>query len=200
MFCNQAQRLLMNFTLSSTVQKCIAPLSVSAVKCRDVIDRKEMLRSLPSVDEGTAGEKAVDVDSLIVRKNIFPTLDLPNRLFNGIPFKDLPIFNIRVSPNNTIISFTDAKGVPNLTRSCGVEGFKNAKKGTNVAAQATALTIGTKVLERGIKTVRVRVRGLGPGRMAAIKGLQMSGLDIVSITDSTRVSWNPPRPRKQKKL
>ncbi|CAH2005783.1 unnamed protein product [Acanthoscelides obtectus] len=200
MFSYQALQLLKNITLKSVTQTCKAPLSVSSVQCREVTDRREMLRSVPTLDEGTAGEKAVDIDSLTGHKDIFPTLDLPNRLFNGVPFKDLPIFNIRVSPNNTIVSFTDAKGVPNLIRSCGVEGFKNAKKGTNVAAQATALTIGTKVMERGFKTVRVRVRGLGPGRLAAIKGLQMSGLNIVSITDSTRVSWNPPRPRKQKKL
>lgn len=81
-----------------------------------------------------------------------------------------------------------------------MEGFKNTRKGTNIAAQATAITIGTKIMERGTKVVRVTVRGLGPGRMSAIKGLQMSGLEIVSITDTTPVSWNPPRPRKQRKL
>lgn len=76
------------------------------------------------------------------------------------------------------------KGRLELIRSCGIEGFKNTRKGTNIAAQATAVTIGTvrvicslfingfclfvclqKALERGVKTVRVRVKGLGPGRM-----------------------------------
>jgi len=28
----------------------------------------------------------------------------------------------------------------------------------------------------------------------------MTGLNIVSITDDTRVSWNPPRPRKQRRI
>lgn len=176
-------------------------VSTSAFNFRDVDDRREMLRSLPAADEGTAGEKGIDIDSHLLKKaELFPDLNTPNKLFNGIPFKELPIFNIRVSPNNTIVSLTDHKGIPKLLRSCGIEGFKHTKKGTNIAAQATAITIGTKALERGIKTVRVRVRGLGPGRMSAIKGLQMSGLDIISITDSTRVSWNPPRPRKAKKL
>lgn len=41
---------------------------------------------------------------------MFPTKDTPNQLFNGIPFKDIPICNIRVTLNNTILSFTDAKG------------------------------------------------------------------------------------------
>lgn len=92
------------------------------------------------------------------------------------------------------------KGVPLLLRSCGIEGFKNTRKGTNIAAQATAITISQRAIERGIKQVRIQVRGIGPGRMSAIKGLQMSGLQIVSISDNTPVSWTPPRPRKQRRL
>lgn len=150
--------------------------------------------------------------------NIYPDENTPTTLFNGIPFNEIPIVNIKVSPNNTIMNITDAKGATQIYRSCGIEGFKNARKGTNIAAQATAISLSTKILDRGIKLVRVTVRGLGPGRMvriliphsftrlsnfslqSAIKGLQMGGLNIVSITDTTPVSWNPPRPRKAKRL
>ncbi|XP_063226224.1 small ribosomal subunit protein uS11m isoform X2 [Bacillus rossius redtenbacheri] len=131
---------------------------------------------------------------------MFPDERTPNLLFGGIPFKDLPICNIRASPNNTIFTITNHKGEVQMTRSCGVEGFKNTRKGTNIAAQATAVSLGSMALERGYKLLRVRVRGLGPGRMSAIKGLQMGGLNIVSVTDSTPVSDNPPRPRKRKRL
>lgn len=55
-------------------------------------------------------------------------------------------------------------------------------------------------LKKGIHTVRVIVRGLGPGRVSSIKGLQMAGLNIVSVTDATRVSDTPPRPRKARRL
>lgn len=158
------------------------------------------------------------------KTSIFPDANTPTSLINGVPFNEIPICHIRVSPNNTIISITDAKGVPQFIRSCGIEGFKNTRKGTNIAAQATAISISTRAIERGYKTVRVTVRGLGPGRMvsitssftdgcypilalstcfpfqSAIKGLEMAGLNIVSITDTTPVSWNPPRPRKQRKL
>ncbi|XP_030748451.1 uncharacterized protein LOC115876704 [Sitophilus oryzae] len=173
----------------------------TGVNFREVTDRKEMLKSLPVADEGTAGEKSIDVDSLIQgRGDRFPNSQIDSKRFDGVLFKDLPIINIRVSPNNTIINLTNAKGLPEIIRSCGIEGFKNTRKGTNVAAQATAITIGTKIIERGTKTARVRVQGMGPGRMSAIKGLQMAGINIVSITDNTRVSWYPPRPRKQRKL
>ncbi|XP_017478684.1 PREDICTED: 30S ribosomal protein S11 [Rhagoletis zephyria] len=134
------------------------------------------------------------------KETLFPNSETSEQLFNGIPFGELPVCNIRVSPNNTIISVTDNKGISRLIRSCGIEGFKNTRKGTNIAAQATAITISEKAIELGWKTVRVKVRGLGPGRMSAIKGLQMGGLNIVSITDATPVSWNPPRARKQRSL
>ncbi|CAG9813545.1 unnamed protein product [Phaedon cochleariae] len=201
MIMKQLCRIFKQISLTDTLQASPRSFYTSTFKYREVVNRKEMLKSVPAVDEGAIGEKSIDVDSMI-HKNVdtFPDFNTPNRLFNGVPFKNLPIFNIRVSKNNTIINLTDAKGLPKFIRSCGVEGFKNARKGTNIAAQATAVSIGTKAVENGYKTVRLTVRGLGPGRMAAIKGLQISGLEIVSITDNTRVSWNPPRPRKQRKL
>lgn len=77
------------------------------------------------------------------RPSLFPDEETPNRLFDGVPFKDIPTCNVRVSKNNTIITVCDGKGKPNLIRSCGVEGFKNTRKGTNIAAQATAISIAT---------------------------------------------------------
>lgn len=165
-------------------------------------DRRVLIGSAPAKSEGTEGEKTISIDSMIVsREDMFPNEDTPKMLISGVPFCEIPIVNIRVSRNNTIICLTDAKtGHAKLIRSCGIEGYKNTRKGTNIAAQATAISISAQALNRGFKTVRVRVQGLGPGRMSAIKGLEMGGLNIVSVTDSTRVSWNPPRPRKQRTL
>lgn len=151
-------------------------------------------------DEGTEGERFIGLLNTHKREQIFPDINTPNLTFNGVAFKNLPICNIRVSPNNTIFSITDAQGVLLLIRSCGIEGFKNCKKGTNVAAQATATTFGTKMLEKGFKMVRVRIRGLGPGRMSSVKGLQLAGVNIISITDATPVSDNPPRPKKPRRV
>uniref|UniRef100_A0A182Q474 28S ribosomal protein S11, mitochondrial n=1 Tax=Anopheles farauti TaxID=69004 RepID=A0A182Q474_9DIPT len=191
---------LFSGVMSRAIFANVRPIHQTGVLCK-VEDRKAMLASLPSKDEGTIGERSIDIDSMIEKKtNVFPDANTPTSLINGVPFNEIPICNIRVSPNNTIISITDAKGTPQFIRSCGIEGFKNTRKGTNIAAQATAISISTKAIERGVKTVRVTVRGLGPGRMSAIKGLEMAGLNIVSITDTTPVSWNPPRPRKQRKL
>lgn len=64
-------------------------------------------------------------------------------LFDGTPYKLLPVCNIRVSHNNTIFTLTDAAGAVKIIKSCGIEGFKNTKKGTNIAAQTTAISLAT---------------------------------------------------------
>nr|CAG4644320.1 EOG090X0DZ9 [Lepidurus arcticus] len=165
-------------------------------------DRKEMLASLPRADEGTEGEKHVDIDTIVHgQQDVFPDEHTPNKLINGVRFADIPICHIKATPNNTIIAMTSAAGEINLLRSCGMEGFRNTRKGTNIAAQATAISFSMKAADKGFNDVRVKVQGLGPGRMSAIKGLTMGGLNVVSITDSTPVSWEvTPRPKKQRKL
>jgi len=87
-----------------------------------------------------------------------------------------------------------------MIRSCGNEGFKNTKKGTNIAAQATGIAMAVRMVARGYKSVRLSIRGLGPGRMSSVKGLEMGGLNIVSLTDVTPVTWNAYRPPKQRRL
>ncbi|XP_059479155.1 small ribosomal subunit protein uS11m [Neocloeon triangulifer] len=165
-------------------------------------DRKDMIRSMPKKDQGTEGEKGIDIDLHSTRfSDFFPDENTPSRLFNGIPFSQVPICDIKVSKNNTILTLSDHKGVAKMTRSCGMEGFKNTRKSTNIAAQATGISLGMRAIDKGFKTVRVRVSGIGPGRMSAIKGLSMGGMDIISITDATRVSFRPTaRARKQRRL
>ncbi|XP_027216563.2 small ribosomal subunit protein uS11 [Penaeus vannamei] len=173
-----------------------------AALLRKAEDRKEMLASMPARDEGTEGEAAVDVDAnLRGFGGMFPDENTPDLLIDGVRFADLPILHVKISKNNTVMSLTNAKGDVQMYRTCGIEGFKNTRKGTNIAAQATAISLATRALDRGVKNVRVKVRGLGPGRMSAVKGVTMGGLNVVSITDCTPIIWNnSPRPRKAKKL
>ncbi|XP_015112613.1 uncharacterized protein LOC107038194 [Diachasma alloeum] len=163
-------------------------------------DRRNQNKNMPRRDEGTQGETGIEIDTVVSKSDIFPDENLPNRLFNGIPFKEIPIINVKCSKNNTLISLTDHKGVVQIYHTCGAEGFTGARRATNVAAQATAISVSAKALEQGFQTVRVRVRGLGPGRMASLKGLQMGGMNIISVTDNTRVTWTPLRPRKARRV
>lgn len=46
------------------------------------------------------------MDVHLFRDDVFPTLGFENQLFNGIRFKDLPLVNIKVSKNNTILTLS----------------------------------------------------------------------------------------------
>ncbi|XP_033634330.1 28S ribosomal protein S11, mitochondrial-like [Asterias rubens] len=160
----------------------------------------------PSVSDGPQGTAETDQDgSMLADLDIGKTYIQPSStdslIFGGIPFYELPVIHIKATYNNTHINVTDHTGRRSFTRStCGAEGFKNAKKGTTIAAQTVGIAIAAKAKDKGLNTVRIMVKGIGPGRQASIKGLQMGGLDIVSITDVTPTPHNGCRPRKARRL
>jgi small subunit ribosomal protein S11 len=101
--------------------------------------------------------------------------------------------------NNTIVNITDERGNTLSWASAGGSGFKGTKKGTPFAAQMTAVAVGKKAMNIGVKSITVFVNGPGPGRETAIRGLQSSGLAITAIRDITPVPHNgcrPPKPRR----
>ncbi|XP_029354450.1 small ribosomal subunit protein uS11m isoform X1 [Echeneis naucrates] len=128
-----------------------------------------------------------------------PGQDSPLR-WGGKKFDELPILYIKATYNNTHIQLTDSVGQSLVRTSCGTEGFKNIKKSTPVAAQTAGISAAAKATAKGVTFVRVVVKGLGPGRLSAIKGLTMGGLEVVSITDNTPVPHNGCRPRKARRM
>lgn len=134
------------------------------------------------------------------RSYAFPDENTPSTLFDGVRFDELPIIHIKCSKNNTLFTTTDANGKVIQEWNCGHEGFKNCRKSTNVAAQTTGVGMANKILKKGIRTVRICVQGLGPGRTASVKGLVQGGLNIVSITDVSPFPLRPPRPRAAKSI
>ncbi|XP_035538175.1 28S ribosomal protein S11, mitochondrial [Morone saxatilis] len=120
--------------------------------------------------------------------------------WGGKAFDELPIVHIKATYNNTHIQLTDSQGQSIVRTSCGTEGFKNSKKSTPIAAQTTGVAAAVKAKANGVKFVRVLVKGLGPGRLPAIKGLSMAGLNVISITDNTPVPHNGCRPRKARRM
>ncbi|MDR0820664.1 MAG: 30S ribosomal protein S11 [Endomicrobium sp.] len=102
--------------------------------------------------------------------------------------------------NNTIVNITDEKGNTLAWASAGGSGFKGTKKGTPFAAQLTAASVGRKVVGIGVKQVAIFVKGPGPGRETAIRGLQSSGLGITAIKDITPVPHDGCRPPKLRRV
>uniref|UniRef100_A0A8C6ZXH1 Small ribosomal subunit protein uS11m n=3 Tax=Nothoprocta TaxID=8806 RepID=A0A8C6ZXH1_NOTPE len=120
--------------------------------------------------------------------------------WDGKTYEEIPIAHIKATYNNTHIQVVSFDNRPFAHTSCGTEGFQNAKKGTAIAAQTAGIAAAAKARGKGVFHVRVMVKGLGPGRKAAIKGLTMGGLEVISITDNTPVPHNGCRPRKARRM
>ncbi|XP_003921694.2 small ribosomal subunit protein uS11m isoform X1 [Saimiri boliviensis] len=118
----------------------------------------------------------------------------------GKKFEEIPIAHIKASYNNTQIQVVSASNQPLAHASCGTEGFRNARKGTGIAAQTAGIAAAAKAIQKGVTHIRVVVKGLGPGRLSAITGLTMGGLEVISITDNTPIPHNGCRPRKARRL
>ncbi|XP_004693034.1 PREDICTED: 28S ribosomal protein S11, mitochondrial [Condylura cristata] len=140
--------------------------------------------------------------TLASRCSIFPPVPGQERAprWAGKPFEEVPIAHIKASYNNTQIQVVSAENQPLARASCGTEGFRNAKKGTGIAAQTAGIAAAAKARGKGVTHVRVVVKGLGPGRLSAIKGLTMGGLEVISLTDNTPIPHNGCRPRKARRL
>lgn len=131
----------------------------------------------------------------LIDENLFDSIH------DNTKFSQLPVMHVKCTRNNTKISLTSGNGRVLAVKSCGTEGYKNCRKGTTVAAQAVARRVLIEANDNNIKTVRLVLHGLGPGRNAAVKCLELSDLNVVSITDRTPAQepWNA-RPRAAKSL
>ena len=104
------------------------------------------------------------------------------------------IAHIYASFNNVVITITDSTGAETLARVSGGMVTKSAKdEGSPYVAMKVAQLAAETVLEKGIDSVNVRIRGKGgkkggsPGRGAqtAIRSLVRAGLKIGTIEDVT---------------
>lgn len=102
--------------------------------------------------------------------------------------------------NNTIITFADTAGDVIAWATTGSSGFKGARKGTPYAAQIAVENAARRAQEMGVKSVDVRVRGLGAGRDSAVRALNSLGFRITSISDVTPMPHNGCRPPKRRRV
>jgi small subunit ribosomal protein S11 len=110
------------------------------------------------------------------------------------------IAHIQSTFNNTVITITDTGGNALAWASSGGQGFRGSRKGTPFAAQTAAEQVARKVIDQGMRTVDVLVKGPGSGREAAIRALQSAGLEISMIRDVTPIPHNGPRPPKRRRV
>jgi small subunit ribosomal protein S11 len=107
---------------------------------------------------------------------------------------------IHAGENNTIVTFTDPEGQKLGGSSAGAAGFEGTRKSTPYAAKVAAEKAVELVQSFGIQTVTVEVKGLGPGREQAIRGIQGAGIDLDAIIDVTPVPHGGCRPRRRRRV
>lgn len=107
---------------------------------------------------------------------------------------------IQASFNNIIISLTNRQGQVISWASAGRAGFKGSKKNTPYAAQMAANSAAQTAFEAGMRTAEVFVKGPGSGREAAIRSLDLAGIRINKILDTTPIPHNGCRPPKRRRV
>jgi small subunit ribosomal protein S11 len=108
--------------------------------------------------------------------------------------------HIHATFNNTVVTMTDSQG--NVVNWCsgGAVGFKGSRKSTPFAARQAAQKAARDAMDNGMIEVDIYVKGPGPGREAAIRSLQATGLRVRSITDVTPIPHNGCRPPKKRRV
>ena len=102
--------------------------------------------------------------------------------------------------NNTIVTVTDLSGNVVGWGSAGRTGFKGSKKSTPYAAQKTMEDTLARLKDTGLAEVDVYVKGIGTGRESAVRALQGSGLNILTIKDETPIPHGGVRPKKARRV
>ena len=129
-----------------------------------------------------------------------PVAAAPKRkkIKRSVPFGQV---HILATFNNTIITVTDPNGGALTFSSAGACGFRGSKKGTAYAAQVAAeKALAEAKQNHGMAKADVYVRGIGLGREAAIRAMQVAGIALDSIHDVTGVPHGGVRPKKARRV
>ena len=109
--------------------------------------------------------------------------------------------HIQATFNNTIVTFTDAKGNVLASSSAGACGFRGSKKGTAYAAQVAAEKAGQAVKQQyGLSKVDVFLKGIGLGRDSAVRSLNGLDITVEGLHDVTGVPHGGVRPKKARRV
>jgi small subunit ribosomal protein S11 len=107
--------------------------------------------------------------------------------------------HIYASFNNTIVSITDLQGNVLAWATAGGSGFRGSRKSTPYAAQMASRRAAQTAKECGLKTVKILVRGPGPGRESAIRALG-EFFKLSDISDVTGIPFNGCKQEKERRV
>lgn len=113
---------------------------------------------------------------------------------------DAGLLVIEATFNNTKVALTDKAGNIFAWSSSGHMGFKGAKKGTPFAASKVGELLAEKAEALGVKSIDVKIKGVGSGREPAVRAFMARGIEVNTIRDLTPVPHNGPRAKKARRV
>nr|YP_778522.1 ribosomal protein S11 [Jasminum nudiflorum]Q06R99.1 RecName: Full=Small ribosomal subunit protein uS11c; AltName: Full=30S ribosomal protein S11, chloroplastic [Jasminum nudiflorum]ABG74659.1 ribosomal protein S11 [Jasminum nudiflorum] len=109
------------------------------------------------------------------------------------------VIHIQTSFHNTIVTVTDGRGQVVSWSSAGTCRFKGPRKRTPFAAQIVAADAIGPVVDQGLQRAKIKLKGTGRGRDAALRTISKSGIGFTSVQDVTPVPHNGCRPPNKKR-
>jgi small subunit ribosomal protein S11 len=103
--------------------------------------------------------------------------------------------------NNTLVTITDEAGNPIVVGSCGMHGFSGTRKSTPYAATtATENALKKAIEQHNLRYADIYIKGIGPGREAALRAVKASVVEVEKIVDITPIPHNGVRPPKIRRV
>jgi len=82
-----------------------------------------------------------------------------------------------------------------------MHGFTGTRKSTPYAGTVTTQAALTKAIEENrLRKVDIYIKGIGPGREAALRAIRAANLDVGKIVDKTPIPHNGVRPPKVRRV
>jgi small subunit ribosomal protein S11 len=115
--------------------------------------------------------------------------------------KSYPFLTIYVSSssNNTKLVAANEGNVVAWS-SAGAAGFKGAKKSTPHAANEATVIFMEKLKAMGLKSAKIILKGIFPGRDAAVKTISSYGIAVNNIFDKTPYAHNGCRAKGRRRV
>jgi small subunit ribosomal protein S11 len=108
---------------------------------------------------------------------------------------------IRSCFSNTFISLVDLNHGNTLCSLSAGRVAERSKRATYFAGISCGIALAKQIqADFNVQHVHIVIKGIGPGRDAAIRGLKIAGLKIKSIQDQTKNPHNGCRPPKKRRI
>lgn len=123
------------------------------------------------------------------------TVTTKKKILKAVPKGNL---YITATFNNTVVTVTDDQGNTLAWSSSGNVGFAGSRKSTPYAATMAIEKVLQEARDRGMREMKVFIKGPGAGRDAALRVLKNAQFHINLVADITPIAHNGTKPRKKK--